>query len=130
MIDHAEKKFREKPPSFETIDALPQELGFKNPFLALPVLAQATYGLLAGSRASDVKSAMVLAVNHSGDSDSVGAIVGNILGARHGASAVPRAWADILLQRREIDAMANIFTNALYPPALAPAPKNDARPQP
>ena len=33
--------------------------------------------------------ALALAVTHSGDSDSTGAICGNILGTAHGASALP-----------------------------------------
>ena len=33
--------------------------------------------------------ALSLAVTHSGDSDSTGAICGNILGAWHGESALP-----------------------------------------
>lgn len=37
---------------------------------------------------------LLLAVNHSGDSDSTGAICGNILGARHGTAIVPGRWRD------------------------------------
>ena len=33
--------------------------------------------------------ALALSVTHSGDSDSTGAICGNILGARHGDGALP-----------------------------------------
>lgn len=45
-----------------------------------------------------------LAVNHSGDSDSTGAICGNILGALLGEEAIPKRWregvelADVVLQ--------------------------------
>ena len=41
-------------------------------------------------------AALVSAVNHSGDSDSTGAIAGNILGARLGLKALPREWIDRL----------------------------------
>jgi ADP-ribosylglycohydrolase len=41
-------------------------------------------------------TAILTAVNHSGDSDSTGAICGNIVGALQGASAVPRAWIETL----------------------------------
>lgn len=41
----------------------------------------------------DMREALLLAVNHSGDSDSTGAITGNILGALHGEQAVPAEWA-------------------------------------
>lgn len=38
---------------------------------------------------NDFKKGVLLAVNHSGDSDSTGAITGNILGALHGAGEPP-----------------------------------------
>jgi ADP-ribosylglycohydrolase len=46
----------------------------------------------------------LLAVNHDGDSDSTGAITGNILGAYLGIHGIPGEWianvelADILIQ--------------------------------
>lgn len=40
----------------------------------------------------DLVSALRLAVNHSGDSDSTGSITGNILGTLHGESALPVTW--------------------------------------
>lgn len=42
--------------------------------------------------ADDFDRAMVAAVNHSGDSDSTGAIAGNILGARLGISGIPEKY--------------------------------------
>ena len=39
--------------------------------------------------ACDFEHGVILAVNHDGDSDSTGAIVGNLLGTMHGASAIP-----------------------------------------
>jgi ADP-ribosylglycohydrolase len=52
----------------------------------------------------DFKTAIVAAVNHSGDSDSTGAITGNILGAYLGLSHIPEDWVknvemnDIIIQ--------------------------------
>jgi ADP-ribosylglycohydrolase len=52
----------------------------------------------------DFKTAIVAAVNHSGDSDSTGAITGNILGAYLGLSHIPEDWLnnvemnDIIMQ--------------------------------
>jgi ADP-ribosylglycohydrolase len=52
----------------------------------------------------DFKTAIVAAVNHSGDSDSTGAITGNILGAYLGLSQIPEDWvnnvemSDIIMQ--------------------------------
>ena len=46
-----------------------------------------------------------LAVNHSGDSDSTGAIVGNILGAMLGKGAIPGAWRERVEMREVIEGM-------------------------
>ena len=40
------------------------------------------------------KKALIAAVNHSGDSDSTGAISGNILGAYLGLSKIPSQWIE------------------------------------
>ena len=39
---------------------------------------------------------LVCAVNHDGDSDSTGAIAGNLAGARLGLSAIPARYTDTL----------------------------------
>ena len=41
---------------------------------------------------NDFDRALIAAVNHSGDSDSTGAVTGNILGARLGARAIPEKY--------------------------------------
>ncbi len=53
-------------------------------------LAIAIYCALKSPR--DFRQGIILAVNHSGDSDSTGAICGNILGAYLGRSALPQDW--------------------------------------
>ena len=64
-------------------------------------LAIAVYCALA---TPDVETALLAAVNHSGDSDSTGAITGNIVGAMYGDLALPKDWViaiegrDLLLQ--------------------------------
>jgi len=50
----------------------------------------------------DFRSGVLLAVNHSGDSDSTGAITGNILGALLGESGIPQEWLDELELREVI----------------------------
>jgi len=40
----------------------------------------------------DFRAGVLAAVNHGGDSDSTGAIAGNILGAKLGKAAIPREW--------------------------------------
>jgi len=54
----------------------------------------------------DFRSAVLLAVNHSGDSDSTGAITGNILGALLGVDAIPSEWLDRLELQDEIETIA------------------------
>ena len=49
---------------------------------------------------------MLLAVNHSGDSDSTGAITGNILGALQGVDVIPKEWLEHLELREEVEILA------------------------
>ena len=44
----------------------------------------------------DLDSALRLAVNHGGDSDSTGSITGNLLGAALGEEAIPAHWLEDL----------------------------------
>lgn len=75
---------RSMPPSAETIEMLGAG------WIAEEALAISIYCSLACE--SDFTKAVLLAVNHSGDSDSTGAITGNILGALHGTAAIPERW--------------------------------------
>jgi len=63
--------------------------------------------LLAVLATSDFEEAVVLAVNHGGDSDSTGAIAGNVAGAIYGADAIPARWLEPLELRDEITAIAD-----------------------
>jgi ADP-ribosylglycohydrolase len=47
------------------------------------------------------------AINHSGDSDSTGAIAGNILGAMLGEAAIPQRWLDDLGSREAVERIAD-----------------------
>ena len=47
--------------------------------------------------------AILQAVNHTRDNDTVAAIVGAAVGALHGASALPKAWVDDLSGRTAAD---------------------------
>ena len=55
----------------------------------------------------DFRRGLIAAVNHSGDSDSTGAITGNILGAALGLSAIPQAYLADLELREVITEMAD-----------------------
>jgi len=48
--------------------------------------------VLTALAARSLADGLLLAVNHSGDSDSTGALCGNLLGARDGAGEIPGHW--------------------------------------
>lgn len=73
-------------------------------WVAEEALAIALYCALV---ASNFEEAVLLAVNHSGDSDSTGAIAGNISGALYGEAAIPARWLDKLELRDEITTIAD-----------------------
>ncbi|MFM0302886.1 ADP-ribosylglycohydrolase family protein [Paraburkholderia sediminicola] len=56
--------------------------------------------------APDFRHGVILAVNHDGDSDSTGAITGNLLGARDGLDAIPPEWLEQLELRPVIAELA------------------------
>lgn len=66
-------------------------------------LAIAVYAALV---ARDLEHGVATAVNHSGDSDSTGAIAGNLLGAASGASVIPDRWRSELAERELVEAVA------------------------
>ncbi|WMC10098.1 ADP-ribosylglycohydrolase family protein [Oceanimonas pelagia] len=49
-------------------------------------------GLWCSLCAGSLEEGIILAVNHSGDSDSTGLIAGNLLGLIHGPQAIPAHW--------------------------------------
>ncbi|MFI6445581.1 ADP-ribosylglycohydrolase family protein [Kitasatospora sp. NPDC050543] len=64
-------------------------------WIAEECLAIAVYcALAAGTGPQAARRALLLSVNHSGDSDSTGAVCGNLVGAVHGAAALPTEWTD------------------------------------
>lgn len=75
----------------DDLDAI-RELG--QGWVAEETLAIAVYCALKYSQ--DFEKAIVASVNHSGDSDSTGAVTGNILGAYLGMKAIPKKFLDNL----------------------------------
>ena len=73
-------------------------------WIAEEALAIAVYCALS---AKDFRSGVTLAVNHSGDSDSTGSIAGQLLGAIHGAHAIPSTWIGPLELREVIEEIAD-----------------------
>jgi ADP-ribosylglycohydrolase len=73
-------------------------------WVAEEALAISLYSVLA---TSSYEEAVVLAVNHSGDSDSTGSIAGSIAGAVQGAESIPIRWTADLELRDPITAVAD-----------------------
>jgi ADP-ribosylglycohydrolase len=65
-------------------------------------LAIGVCAALTGTGPTAVPTALRLAVNHSGDSDSTGSICGNLLGARFGSAGLPGHWQSGVETRRII----------------------------
>ncbi|MEU8029775.1 ADP-ribosylglycohydrolase family protein [Streptomyces sp. NPDC049099] len=73
-------------------------------WIAEEALAIGVYCALAEP---DAARALLLAVNHSGDSDSTGSICGNLLGARYGDTGLPHPWVAQVEGRARIAALAD-----------------------
>jgi ADP-ribosylglycohydrolase len=110
-LDRARSLARRGSPSPEAVAALGRG------WVAEEAVAIALYGALA---APDLESALRLAVNHGGDSDSTGALAGNLLGAALGEDSIPARWLRVLELREEIERIAE----ELYATLAAP----DSRP--
>lgn len=78
-------------------------------WVAEETLAIAIYCSLKHS--NDFKKAIVAAVNHKGDSDSTGAVTGNILGSYLGMSAIPQQYLDNLELKNVILELADDLYN-------------------
>ena len=71
-------------------------------------LAIAVYAALRYD--SDLQEALIASVNHGGDSDSTGAICGNILGSWLGINAIDPAWIEKLELVDEMEALTDALT--------------------
>jgi len=91
-VDEAIHLAREAPATPETVERLGAG------WVAEEALAIAVFAALA---TEEFERGVVLAVNHSGDSDSTGAITGNILGTLLGPESIPARWLDRLELRDE-----------------------------
>ena len=74
-------------------------------------LAIAVY--CAAKHENDFDRAVIAAVNHNGDSDSTGAVTGNILGARLGLSGIPEKYTEKLELRDVILQVADDLCGGL-----------------
>lgn len=67
-----------------------------------------------------LEDALSLAVSHGGDSDSAGAITGNIIGAAFGPQAIPARWLAALELRDKIEYPTNRLAELDPWPAALP----------
>ena len=79
-------------------------------WVAEEALAIGVYAAMVGE--TDLRKGFTTAVNHSGDSDSTGAIAGNILGAIHGEEALSQLSLGDLELRDEIIRLADDLFDA------------------
>jgi ADP-ribosyl-[dinitrogen reductase] hydrolase len=117
-IQAAKEELRKHPSHKETLAAIEKAEGLANSrprersalrelgkgFVAEEALAMGLYCALG---AKDFEEGIILAVNHSGDSDSTGTITGNLLGATGGVEAIPDRWLAQLELRTTIEAVAD-----------------------
>ncbi|EPC00376.1 hypothetical protein L861_13970 [Litchfieldella anticariensis FP35 = DSM 16096] len=101
-IEQAESLAANDTPPHEAITALGQG------WVAEEALAISIYSALV---AKDFRHGVMLAVNHDGDSDSTGAITGNLLGVMHGVKTIPQEWLEPLELRGVITEIAEDLVN-------------------
>jgi ADP-ribosylglycohydrolase len=97
-IDHAEELAASDVPRDDAIDRLGQG------WVAEEALAISIYCTLV---ARNFRDGVILAVNHDGDSDSTGAIAGNLLGTMLGVKSIPEEWLRRLELRDVITELAD-----------------------
>ncbi|TWF93138.1 ADP-ribosylglycohydrolase family protein [Saccharopolyspora dendranthemae] len=77
-------------------------------------------GLYAVLATDNLRDALLLSVNHSGDSDSTGIVCGNIGGALYGTRGIPQDW----LQQLELREVIETITNDMLA-EFSPGPPTD-----
>ena len=98
-VRRALEAVQSRPATAETVESL------GGGWVAEEALAISLFCALASP--GDFEAGVTLAVNHGGDSDSTGAITGNVLGALLGEDAIPRRWLEELELREEIGSLAD-----------------------
>lgn len=96
-LEKAEELARTKILPREAIEQLGQG------WIAEEALAISVYCALV---AKSFQHGILIAVNHDGDSDSTGAIAGNLLGAMYGVKSIPNEWLAPLELRDVITELA------------------------
>jgi len=102
LIDTAVEAVESKRPSPETVESLGAG------WIAEEALGISLYCALAAG--DDFEKGVLMAVNHSGDSDSTGAITGNILGSLYGEKIIPVQW----VQKVELNSLISEIAEDLF----------------
>jgi ADP-ribosylglycohydrolase len=93
-------------------ELVPEDIeAFGGGWVAEEALAIAVFIALC---ANSFEEGVLAAVNHSGDSDSTGAMAGNLLGAMYGVDAIPATWLDRLELRNEIDSLVDDWLRCFW----------------
>lgn len=79
------------------------------------ILAVVTALLLACRNLDSFYEGMVETLNLGGDTDTIGAVVGAILGARLGCSAIPEEWKESVLAREQVEARGLRLATGVLP---------------
>ena len=106
MVNLIDKAIALSKEEYNDLDAI-RELG--QGWVAEETLAIAIYCALKYS--DDFEKAIIASVNHSGDSDSTGAVTGNILGAYLGRKSIPDKYLEDLELRDTIIELADDLYN-------------------
>lgn len=107
FIELIEKAQKLATKNYDDVDCI-YELG--EGWVAEEALAIAVYSCIKYQ--NDFEKAIVCAVNHGGDSDSTGAIAGNIMGAYLGVEKIPEYYKqDIELKEEIIEIAHDMFTD-------------------
>jgi ADP-ribosylglycohydrolase len=75
--------------------------------------------LWALNSTSTFEEALVAAVNLAGDADSIGAVCGQLAGAKYGFSAIPERWLAAISRRDKINALFAEFLGRLQAGSLS-----------
>ena len=117
-VDNAKGALKEQSAHEETLDAILMAEGLASssrpPEASLSNLGQGwiaeealAISLFCALKAANLEEGVIMAANITGDSDSTGAITGNLLGAMFGAHEIPDRWVACLELRPVITEVAD-----------------------